>query len=225
MQVALNSTKVNKLFNSNRPLKVSYSMEKYAEAGRNRMHRLFMLNLTRYLAIAAVAVATLGCSTLTAQPRFTVSKEQLQQVVAKRFPLRYPVAGLLDLAVQAPEIRLLPEQNRLNAMMVVEASGTALNRKQVGTLEVEFALRYEVSDRTLRAKAIRFKRLNFPGLLPVASEMLNLYGQTLSEKALLEVVLHTLKLQDLDMAEGLGMQPGSITVTEKGLLVEFVNKN
>jgi hypothetical protein len=55
--------------------------------------------------------------------------------------------------------------------------------------------------------------------------MLNLYGQTLSEKALLEVVLHTLKPQDLGMADGLGMQPGSITVTERGLVVEFVNKN
>ena len=77
--------------------------------------------------------------------------------------------------------------------MAVEASGVALNRKQPGTFEVEFALRYEVSDRTLRATAIRFKRLNFPGLRPEASEMLNLYGQTLSEKALLEVVLHQLQ--------------------------------
>ncbi|MEN9671397.1 MAG: hypothetical protein RL018_1674, partial [Pseudomonadota bacterium] len=80
------------------------------------------------------------------------------------------------------------------------------------------------SDRTLRATAIRFKQLNFPSLQPMASDMLNLYGQTFSEKALLEVVLHTLKPQDLGMADGLGMQPGSITVTEKGLVVDFVKK-
>jgi hypothetical protein len=54
--------------------------------------------------------------------------------------------------------------------------------------------------------------------------MLNLYGQTLSEKTLLEVVLHTLKPQDLAMADGLGMQPGSITVTEAGLMISFVAK-
>ena len=77
------------------------------------MHRRFLLNTCRYIAITLAC--TLACSTLTAQPRFMVSKDQLQQVVAKRFPLRYPVAGLLDLAVQAPEIRLLPEQNRLSA--------------------------------------------------------------------------------------------------------------
>lgn len=185
----------------------------------------FLLNTCRNFTIVFLALSLLACSTLTAQSRFVVSKDQLQQVVAKRFPLRYPVVGLLNLEVQAPEIRLLPEQNRLNATMAVEASGAALNRKQSGTFEVEFALRYEVSDRTLRAAGLRFKRLNFPGLQPMASEMLNVYGQTLSEKALLEVVIHTLKPQDLGMAEGLGVQPASITVTEKGLVVDFVSKN
>lgn len=188
------------------------------------MQRRFLLSAARYITLAAVAFATLGCNTLTAQPRFTVSKDQLQQVMAKRFPLRYPVVGLLNLEVQAPEIRLLPEQNRLNATMAVEASGVALNRKQPGTFEVEFALRYEVSDRTLRATAIRFKRLDFPGLRPEASQMLNLYGQTLSEKAMLEVALHQLRTQDIAMADAMGMQPGNITVTDKGLVFDFVAK-
>jgi hypothetical protein len=189
------------------------------------MHRRLLLNAARYITLAALAMASLGCSTLTAQPRFTVSQDQLQQVVAKRFPIRYPVAGLLDLAVQAPELQLLPEKNRLSAIMAVEASGAALNRKQAGTFEVEFALRYEASDRTLRATALRFKRLNFPGLRPEASDMLNLYGQALSERALLEVALHQLRPQDLAMADALGMQPGSITVTDKGLVFDFVAKS
>jgi hypothetical protein len=195
-----------------------------AQTLENHTMPKFLLNNCRRLTIVLFAFSLLACSTLTAQPRFVVSKDQLQQVVGKRFPLRYPVAGLLNLEVQAPEIRLLSEQNRLNAVMAVEASGAALNRKQTGTFEVEFALRYEVSDRTLRATGLRFMRLNFPGLQPMASDMLNLYGQTLSEKALLEVVLHTLKPQDLGMADGLGMQPGSITVTERGLVVDFVAK-
>jgi hypothetical protein len=189
------------------------------------MHRQLWLAASRYFAVVLIALSTLACSTLTAQPRFTVSKDQLQQAVAKRFPLRYPVVGLLDFAVQAPEIQLLPEKNRLTAIMAVEASGVALNRKQAGTFEVEFALRYEVSDRTLRATGLRFKRLDFPGLRPEASQILNAYGQTLSEKALLEVVLQTLKPQDLAMADVLGVQPGSITVMEKGLVVDFVSKN
>ena len=188
------------------------------------MHH-FLLKTCRTLTVTLLALSSLACSTLTAQPRFTVSKDQLQQVVGKRFPMRYPVAGLLDLAVQAPEIQLLPVLNRLSAIMAVEASGVALNRNQAGMFEVEFALRYEVSDRTLRATAIRFKQLNFSGLRREASEMLNLYGQALSEKALLEVVLHQLRPQDMAMADAMGMQPGSITVTDKGLVFDFVAKS
>ncbi len=189
------------------------------------MYRRLFLSAGLYSSMAALGASLLGCSAVVAQPRFTVTTDQLQQVVGKRFPMRYPVAGLLDLAVQAPEILLLPEKNRLGATMQVEASGAALNRKQAGTFEVEFALRYEVSDRTLRASALRFKRLAFPGLRPEASQMLNLYGQALSEKALLEVTLHQLRPQDLAMADALGMQPGSITVTDKGLVFDFVAKS
>ena len=188
------------------------------------MHRRFLSSAARYITLAAVAFAALGCNTLTAQPRFTISQDQLKQVVAKRFPMRYPVAGLLDLAVQAPEIQLLVEKNRLSAIMAVEASGAALNRKQAGTFEVEFGLRYEGSDRSLRATALRFKRLDFPGLRPEASQMLNLYGQVLSEQALSEVTLHQLRPQDMAMADAMGMQPGSITVTDKGLIFDFVAK-
>jgi len=37
-------------------------------------------------------------------------------------------------------------------------------------------------------------------------------------------VLHTLRPQDLALADTMGLQPGSITVTDKGLVVGFVNK-
>ena len=63
------------------------------------------------------------------QPKgYPVSLAQMQQAVAKRFPRRYPVQGLLDLDLQTPRLHLLPEQNRLRAEMAVAAAGPALNR-------------------------------------------------------------------------------------------------
>lgn len=188
------------------------------------MHRRFFLSAARCLAFGGVVWVALLGSQVQAQPRYTVTAEQLQQVVAQRFPRRYPVAGLMDLAMQAPVLRLLPEQNRLSAGMVVEATGPALRRSQTGLFEVDFALRYEASDRTIRAYQLRFRRLHFAGLLPAASELLNLYGPALAEQSLQEVVLHQLRPQDLAMADGLGMQPGSITVTDAGLVIGLVVK-
>ena len=159
-----------------------------------------------------------------ALPHFTVSAEQLQRAVAQRFPLRYPVPGLLNLDVQVPQLRLLPAQNRLGAEMVVDAAGPALQRSHQGTLDVEFALRYEATDRTVRAHQLRVKRLQFPTLQPGVVALLNTYGPALAQQSLLEVVLHQLSPQDLALPDGLGMQPGSLTVTREGLVIGFVPK-
>jgi hypothetical protein len=89
---------------------------------------------------------------------------------------------------------------------------------------VEFGLRYEAADRTVRAHQLRLVRLQFPTLQPGVVTMLASYGTALAEQSLLEVVLHTLRPQDLALPNGLGMQPGSITVTNDGLTIGFVPK-
>ncbi|CAM8648115.1 hypothetical protein MCEMSEM18_00117 [Comamonadaceae bacterium] len=159
-----------------------------------------------------------------ALPQYKVSAAALQAAVGQRFPLRYPVPGLLNLDVQLPQLRLLPAQNRLGAEMAVEAAGPALHRSHQGMLDVEFALRYEVSDRTVRAHQLRLKRLQFPTLQPGVVALLNTYAPALAERALLEVVLHRMRPRDLALPDGLGMQPGSITVTDAGLTIGFVPK-
>ena len=159
-----------------------------------------------------------------AKPHYTVSAAQLQRSVAERFPLRYPVPGVLNLDLQVPLLRLLPEQNRVSAEMAVDAAGPALQRSHKGSFEISFALRYEASDRSLRAHQLRFKRLQFPTLQPGVVDMLNAYGDAVAQQSFLEVVLHQLRPQDLALADVMGMQPGSITVTDAGLVIGFVLK-
>lgn len=187
------------------------------------LHRRRFLNtMARGLALAGVAMSSLR--TAQALPSYTVPLEQLQEAVAPRFPRSVPVQGLVDLTLLAPRLRLLPEVNRLGAAMTVEAAGPARRRSHTGTFDVEFALRYEASDRTLRAHQIKLGRLDFPSLKPAVNELLNAYGPVLAEQSLREVVLHTLRPQDTALFDGLGLQPGPITVTPKGLSVAFVNK-
>lgn len=174
----------------------------------------------RFIAAGVLAVAF----SAHAQPSYTVSTEQLQQAVAQRFPVRYGVPGLVDFDIQPPQLRLLQEHNRVRAQMAVEAAGPALNRAHRGTFDVDFALRYEPTDRTIRAHRLQFRNLQLPGLAPQASELLNVYGPAIAGQALQEVVLHQLRTQDLAVADSLGMRPDSITVTDKGLVIGFVFK-
>ena len=108
--------------------------------------------------------------------------------------------------------------------MAIEAAGPMLRRSHTGTFDVDFALRYETADLTIRAYRLNFQNLRIPGLQPQASELINAYGPALAKQALQEVVLHQLRAQDLAMADALGMQPHTITVTDKGLVIGFVLK-
>ncbi|WP_010464434.1 hypothetical protein [Acidovorax radicis] len=189
-----------------------------------------MLHRRRFLTTASSGLALGGATLLLAgrgalaQPSYTVPLAQLQEMVATKFPRSVPVQGLFDLTLQAPNLRLLPEVNRLGAAMVVDAAGAALRRSHAGSFDVEFGLRYEASDRTLRAHQIRLVRLDFPSLKPTVTELLNAYAPVLAEQSLREVTLHQLRPQDTAVFDGLGLQPGPITVTAKGLSVAFVGK-
>ena len=150
-------------------------------------------------------------------PRFNVPLELLQSEVTKRFPLRYPVVGLVDLDLGAPRLGLLPELNRMRALMPVTAAGPALSQTQMGSFTVDFGLRYEHSDRSLRAHQLKVYRFRFPGLQPEAVNLLNTYAPALAEQALREVVLYQLPQKEAAMADLMGLRPGRIRVTAQGL--------
>jgi hypothetical protein len=161
----------------------------------------------------------------TPQPAgYRVSTAQMQEAIGQRFPRRYPVQGLLNLEVQTPKLQMLPADNRLRAEMPVEAAGPALNRSHQGSFGVDFGLRYEASDRTLRAHQLRLSKLNFPSLQPSVVALLNTYAPALGDELLKEVVLHRLEPKDLAPLDKMGMQPGAITVTASGLVVGMVLK-
>ena len=187
------------------------------------MKRRLLLTIPVWLALGGAACSALPPARV-GQPSYTVSADQLQQAVARRFPLRYPVGGLLDLNLQAPRLRLLPELNRLGTGMVVLAAGPALGRSYTGEFDLDFALRYEASDQSIRAHQLHVNSLRFPDLPPGPSELLNAYGPALAEQSLRDVVLHKLRPQDLALPDAMGLQPDSITVTSKGLVIGFVNK-
>jgi hypothetical protein len=170
------------------------------------------------------SLAQEGDSPAATPPKFTVPLDLLQNEVAKRYPMRYPVAGLVNLELNAPRLSLLPEQNRLRAVMPVTAAGAALPRTQQGSFTVDFALRYEHSDRSLRAHQLKVYRFRFPELAPEAVEMLNTYAPPLAEQSLREVVLYQLQPKEAAMADLLGLRPGHITVTGQGLAVELVTQ-
>lgn len=177
------------------------------------------------VAVMGLGMATAGCSGKTVPGSVSVSQEKLQVMLARRFPKQFPVAGLLQLDLKAPQLNMVPERNMLNAVIPAELSGKVLKERFTGLLNVDFALRYEPTDRTLRAYQIKVNQLSMDGLAPAMSDMLGTYATALAEQAMGQVVLYQLQDQDLALVDALAMEPGAITVTPQGLTVALVQKS
>jgi hypothetical protein len=174
-----------------------------------------------------VALQLVGC-TMTpahaAQPGYRISMAQLQRAMERRFPRRYPVRGVIDLDIDVPQLRLLPAENRVGAQVSIRASGPLLQRARNGTVDLDFALRYEPADRTVRAYEIAVNQVDVEGLRPDAAQLLDAYVRASASESLLEVVVHQLQPKDLALADTMGLEPGDITVAADGLVVAFVAK-
>lgn len=157
-------------------------------------------------------------------PRHVVPLARIEQAVATRFPLRLDAAGLFRLELQAPRLRLVPEQNRIRSEMQVEAGGDALRHRYTGLFDLDFLLRYEAADQTVRAHLPRVHALRLDGLPPRAAEVVAALGPRLAQEALQDMVLHRLDARDLTLPDTMGLQPDTITVTAEGLAIEFKPK-
>jgi hypothetical protein len=128
------------------------------------MHRSILAR-RRLLAAFALAAALPACAGEPGgMPRYRISIGQLEQALARRFPLRHTLQGLLRLELPAPRLRLLPGENRIATEFFLTAGGPALRRELQGTFDVDFALQYEPADRTIRARQPRVNAFTISGL-------------------------------------------------------------
>jgi hypothetical protein len=158
------------------------------------------------------------------RPHYRISAAQLFEALSARFPLRFGVAGLLQLEVSAPRLLLLPARNKLGASLIATASGPALQPVRPGDLDVVFGVRYEAADRTLRAYQPEILALHQPDLAPDIMQALQAMLPTLSREIAGELVLHRFTPRELALPDTMGFEPRTVTVMDDGLLVTFAQK-
>jgi len=180
----------------------------------------------RFLLSAACAapLLTTACSGNTLPREVSMTTQQLQAKVGSHFPKSYPVAGLLQLQLQGPTLTMLPDRNQIQAVLPAVLAGSVLKQSFQGHLDVSFGLRYQASDRTVRAQQVRVNVLQIDDAPPALSDMLVTYGPRLGEQVLENFVLYQLEEKDLALADSVGLQPGAITITPQGLTLALDRK-
>jgi hypothetical protein len=175
-------------------------------------------------ALACCAALSVRAQQPAPRPRQKISAARLYEALESRFPVRFGVPPLIELQVGAPRLNLLPARNRLGATLVAQASGLQLRELQAGEMDVFFALRYEASDRSLRAHRAEIEDVRWPGLPAEVLRNLRALLPALTREAVGEVVLHRFSDAELAVPDVMGFEPGTLTVVEDGLLIEFAPK-
>lgn len=157
-------------------------------------------------------------------PRHKISAARLHEALSRRFPVRFELPGVIELQLSAPALLLLPSRNQLGATLVAQATSPALRRPQSGELDLMFGLRYEASDRTLRAHDMELRDLRLPGLREDSVRALRGVLPRLARDAMGEVVLHRFTPRELALADTMGVEPQTLQVVEDGVMVVFALK-
>jgi hypothetical protein len=174
--------------------------------------------VTRGLVAWMLALLLSACATV---PRSVeISQQQIESALARRMPYENRVADLLIVKVGSPRLALQPEANRLRLGLTVDAMDRIVRRAVQGELAVSFGLRYESSDASLRATAVRVERFDLQGVPEQWRGMLQGVGMLAGEQLVEGAVLHRFTPEQLARAGG--WTPGDIRVTSRGVRVELV---
>lgn len=153
---------------------------------------------------------------------YTLPLAQLEKLIGGKFPQRRQMAGLMEVALLRPRLRLLPEVNRLGTMIDLLVSEQFMGRRFEGTMDLDYGIRFEPSDGSVRMVDVRVGKVDFPAIPEQLRAFVARTAPRLAEQSLNELVLHKIEPDQLTMVNGLGYRVGEVRVTRQGLRVELV---
>ncbi|HMO48968.1 MAG TPA: DUF1439 domain-containing protein [Rubrivivax sp.] len=173
----------------------------------------------RAAALAAAAALLGGCAALL-PASIVVSEAELQAQLQRRFPLQRSLLDSVDLELADPRVRLDASAQRIATELTLRGSERRSGRGLQGRLALDYALRYERADASVRLVQPRVQSLQFdeaPGLSGRRAESLQRIGLALAERLLDDLVLYRVPPQRLERLRRAGVQPGVLQVTPEGL--------
>lgn len=176
-----------------------------------RIRTLFLL--------AASAIFLSACAALGGAKTITFSDADLTRMLETHAPFQRRLLDVLDVRINHPSVRLLPESNRLSTDLDVWTTERISGKTYSGHIAVDYALRYDEALQAIRMTQVRVNKLQIDNLPSPEKTGLNRLGSLIAEQLLDGAVLYRFKSSDFKNAEGRGYKPSAVTVTSRGVEV------
>ena len=183
---------------------------------------LWMQRCLPRAAIGALVCLLAACAALLGPRTVDVPRARLQALLDRQFPVETRLLELFDATLSAPRLLLRPETNRIATEFDVTVADRLFKVPHRGTLALDYGLRFEASDNTVRLTTVRVERFEIDGVPAPLQRQLGRIGVQLAEQQLSERVLYTLRPEDVATVQGRGYRPADIRVTPAGLTITLL---
>jgi hypothetical protein len=181
------------------------------------------MSRVRWLAVCA-ALLLAACSGAFLPRSITLSEAELQAQLQRRFPLQRSLLELYDLQLSDPQLRLDAAANRLATELTLSGTERRNGRGLQGRMRLDYALRFEPADASVRLVQPRVQSLDFApesGISSRRAEMAQRLGIALAERLLDDFVLYRVPVDRLQRLASAGLRPGALRVTQAGVEITF----
>jgi hypothetical protein len=181
--------------------------------------------MNRRVVMAALLPLLLAACSGAFLPRsITLSEAELQAQLQRRFPLQRSVFELYDLQLSDPRLRLDAQANRLATELTLSGTERRSGRSLQGRLALDYGLRFEPADASIRLVQPRVQSLDFapePGPSQRRTELAQRLGIALAERMLDDFVLYRVPADRLQRLASAGLRPGALRITPSGVEITF----
>jgi hypothetical protein len=182
----------------------------------------------RPLLRAALSVLLLPALYLPARParaglnlllnEFTVTRDELQAELARRFPITRRFGELASVSLQNPELALDGSANRATLASRLVILSPLLQPSSVrGQVAVSSGLRWDASDLSVRLQDPRAEQVRIDGVTGNDARNMERISASVVEEALQGYPLHTFRPEELR----LGLKVQGITIGVEEIKVQF----
>jgi hypothetical protein len=177
--------------------------------------------------LPALLLALAACSSLLGPQTLVVSQEELTQKLARRFPLDKRLMEVLDVHVEPPVLRLLPQRNRLALDLRLQVRDRLSAQNFSAHLMLDAALQLKTQDQTLRLHEVRVEKLDLQagggaGIGGTRAALLQRLGPLIAEGVLEDAVVYAFRPEQVERLSRAGYQPAQVQITDAGLTLTLM---
>ena len=165
-----------------------------------------------------------GCASV-APGMLSLSPRQLEELLRQLFPYQQRLAGLFDLKLQAPRLRLQPERNRLGTALQLELAERLTGQRLSGGMDLDYGLHFDPEQGAIRMTDVQVHRLQLDQLQASQGALVQQYAPRMASALLEGTVLYRLPEERLALMRRLGLDVGALRVQADGLRMELAPRS